>query len=270
MSYTNKELVKRHVNLQSVPSGKKRSYSVILTENDWADLPGVSLVEKSVAVKTIWGNQPVSENVVLSESEVSLANNNLVQGSVVAASDSSLGTIYSEFSDYAVDYESGTIRRLEGGDIESGSTLIVWYFNYASYIEDIDFQVDYGKGQLRRLVGGGITDRSEVFVDFELSENQLNETAVEEAVSEANAVIGSRLDPSGRYGADATLQTGATFLAVSFVCRMAAAGILPGLKINSSAITGWLALAESYRADFESIIKDFRARPSRLSPPTHS
>jgi hypothetical protein len=270
MSYTNLETVRRHINLDEIPGGVKSDFPITFTDLEWVNLPGRGIVSNSVIVKAIKNYAPVSEVVTLGDGVVSLSNSRLMPNSITTASDSSLGTIYKENIDFSIDNAQGTIIRLTDGNIESGNVVNVWYYYYSVYSEGIDYSVNYQSGMVRRLPGGSIQANQMVLVDYELSGNQLNDEYVSEAVQEANAIVEKLIDPQQQFGADLTLQTAATCLAVSLVCRMAAISDLRFGDQGRQTASAWLSLAESYRDDYRNLLKAFRPQVTGLSSPTHT
>jgi hypothetical protein len=270
MPYTNLELVKKHITLDDLPAGVKRDYTVVFIDQEWVSLPGRGLVEGSVVVKAIKDYSPIFEEITVGDGVVSLGNSNLVPNSVTLASDNSLGTIYKENMDYSVGYADGAIRRLNGSSIPDGKKVAVWYYYYSIYTEGSDYKVDYPDGMVRRLPDGDIQANQTVLVDYELSQNQLSNEVISEAVSEANAIVERQVDPEGEFGADLTLQAAATYLAVSLVCRMAAASDLRFGQFGYRTAPSWISLSESYRNDYRQLLKVFRPQTTRLNRPTHS
>ncbi len=270
MSYTNLETVRKHINLDEVPGGEKNDFPVTFTDLEWVNLPGRGIFENSVVVKAIKNYAPISEVVTLGDGVVSLSNSRLVANSMTAASDSSLGIIYKENIDFSVDNGRGTISRLIDGEIASGSIVVVWYYYYSTYTEGVDYSVNYQSGMIRRLPGGNIQPDQMVLVDYELTCNQLNDEYISEAVYEANAIVEKLIDPQKRFGADLTLQTAATCLAVSLVCRMAAISDLRFGDEGRQTAGAWLSLAESYRDDYRNLLKAFRPQASGLTGPKHT
>jgi hypothetical protein len=51
---------------------------------------------------------------------------------------------------------------------------------------------------------------------------------------------------------------------------MAAAGSLIRIPGGRSDAAAWISLADSYRNDYQQLIKKFRPQSSRLNRPTHS
>jgi hypothetical protein len=270
MSYTNLETVRKHINFDEIPGGEKDDYPVTFVDLEWINLPGRGIVDNSVAVKAIKNYAPISEVITLGDGIVSLSSSRLVANSLTVASDSSLGTIYKENIDFSVDNTVGTISRLADGEIVSGSVVVVWYYYYSIYAEGVDYGINCQSGMIRRLPGGNIHPRQTVLVDYELTYNQLNDEDISEAVDEANAIVEKRIDPGRKFGADLTLQTAATCLAVSLVCRMAAISQLRSGDNGKQTASAWLGLAGSYRDDYKNLLKTFRPQTGGLTGPRHT
>jgi len=270
MSYTNTELVRRHISFDESAVGVRSDYPVTFVDQEWINLPGRNLRENSVQVKAVRDYSPVFEDVAMVQGILTLSNKCIMVGSVTVASDSSLGRIYRENVDYAVDCLNGVIRLISGGAIPDEGKVSVWYYYYSIYVEGGDYSIDYTAGMIRRLVNSDIQPGQTVLVDFELSSNRIDDELIAAAVSEANAVVEKQIDPSGRFGADMSLQTAATYLAVSVLCRMAAAGDLAAGGKGYQTAAAWLSLGENYRGDYEQLLKTFRPQAGRLSGPTNS
>jgi hypothetical protein len=269
MSYTNSELVRLHISLSDFPGSKQNNIPVTFDGTDWIELPGGKIISGSVAVKTKKNNKPETETVVINNSPVTLNHDNLIPDSVTAASDSSLGNVFIEDIDYIIDYSNGTVKRVSDGAISDNSTVFVWYFYYSTYTENSDYEINYQNGRIRPKTGGEIAENQTLLIDYELSINRLGDDMVAEAVAEANAVIEREVDREGHFGADLTLQTAATCLAVSLLCRMAAVNDLNG-GLGNTSTNAWISLAESYRKDYNAFLKSFRPPSARYNRPTHS
>ncbi len=270
MSYTNTELVRKHVSFDETTGGVRREYPVIFADQEWVDIPGRNLAENSVIVKAVRDYAPVFEEITTVQGILMLSNECLLRGSVTVASDSSLGIIFRENIDYSVECSGGIIRLIEGGSIPADSRVAVWYYYYSRYNEGSDYSVDYDKGMIRRLTNSDIQPGQTVLIDYDLLSASVDDDLIAGAVSEANAIIEKQIDPDGQYGADIALQTAATYLAVSILCRMAAAGGLLAGSTGYHNASAWLELGENYRRDYENLLKSFRVRSSRLSGPAHS
>jgi hypothetical protein len=270
MSYTNIDQIKKHINFSALSAGTVADYPVVLPGLDWVRLPGRNIRNGSVLVKTVFGNLPQYARLETGEEPTSLPHNHLVPDSVVVASDNSLGTVFQENVDYAVDYVNGTIRRIAAGNIESGIEVSIWYHYYRPYVEGEDYSIDYSDGQIRRLSSGTIQAGQTVLIDFSLAVEQPGDDIIEAAIIEADAIIEKEIDSNGSFGADLTLQSGATFLAVSLLFRVIAAEELRLGETGRQSATAWLALADSYRRDYEQLIRNFRPGATGLKSPVIS
>jgi len=270
MSYTNAELVRKYISLGNHPGGLQKDYPVTFSGLEEVNLPGHSIIEDTVIVKAIGGGEPTFEEITLGDSAVSLAHEQLVPNSVAVASDSSLGKIYSENADFSIDYTNGRIIRIDGGEIAGGSKTALWYHYYTKYNENTDFMVDYQTGTIKRLAGSAIQIGQMVLIDYQLLQSLLNEEIIIEAVNQANAIVEGEIDTGQTFGADLVLQTAATYLAVSLLCRIEAGGCLRNGGSGDKETRWWLSLADSYRTDFEKLIRKFHPGASRLSRPARS
>jgi len=102
----------------------------------------------SIPVGTFWNNKAVTltatfiESIVLSGTTPSyLQHANLVSGSVKVTDEAGV-TVYTEGTDYTVNYTNGTITRIPAGAITDGQTVVVWY-RYNILARDLQF---YGMG----------------------------------------------------------------------------------------------------------------------------
>ncbi|MEW6016179.1 MAG: hypothetical protein AB1690_12785 [Candidatus Zixiibacteriota bacterium] len=263
MSYTNSELVKKHFVFPETLGLRQREMSVIMEGTDWRELPGGGIVPENLKVRALRDYQPVKEDFPLTETGQALVYADIVSGSLTVAGDSSLGSIYRENIDYYFDYIDSRLKRLPGGLISEGAVVAVWYFRYHLYLEGTDYAVDYQRGRIRRLAGGSIGSGQKVFVDYDIPLDFLSDSVYAQAAAEASSIIEREIDVSRSFGANEALQTAATFLAASLVCRIAAVN-------GNSARADWVKLAESYRNDYENLLKPFRSPATRLNPPTHT
>ena len=270
MSYTNIDIVKKYIGFGNLPGGWQKDYSVTFAGLEEINLPGHSIIKDTVVVKAIGSSEPTFEAIMLTDSEITLTHDHLVPNSVTTASDSSLGSVYVENVDYSIDYANGKIKRIDGGSIASGSNSALWYHFYIKYIEDTDYSVGHQIGTIKRLSGSAIQIGQIVLIDYQLQQSMLNDEIIIEAVNQANAIIENEIDSERIFGADLVLQAAATYLAVSLLCRVEASGCLRYTGTGSKDANSWLALADSYRLDFEKLIKSFRPGAARLNRPTFS
>jgi len=270
MSYTNINLVRRHISLENPLVGRHNSLAVVFDTSGEIVLPGGGIAPEALVVKAVRSSVPEYENRPLADTPLTLAGQDPVPGSVTLASDRSLGRLYVENVDYTVDYGAAKITRLPDGDIASGAKVAIWYYNYSRYREGLDYTVAWADSLIRRLPGGEIRVGQTVYVDYGLTGSSLNDNVMRQAVAEANAIVAGEIDSGRAFGSDLTLQTAATYLAVSILCRVAAADGLNRLQAPARNAESWLALAEHYRGDYERLIKLFRPRVTGLKQPTRA
>lgn len=270
MSYTNVELVRKYISFGNLPGGMQKNYPIIFGGLEEVLLPGHSIIKDTVVVKAVGSSEPTFEKVTLGDNAVALAHVQLVPDSVALASDSSLGTIYTENADFSIDYTNGKIIRIDGGEIGGGSKTALWYHYYTQYNEDSDFTVGYQAGSITRLAGSAIQIGQLILIDYQLLQSFLNDEIIIEAVNQANAIVEGEIDTAQTFGADLVLQTAATYLAISLLCRIEAAGCLRYGGNGDKETRWWLLLGDSYRADFEKLIKKFHPGASRLNHPIRS
>jgi len=270
MSYTNIDLVRKHIGLSEKRARTYRNFPLVFEALSEAVLPGRGIIKGSVAVKRVIETAPTYQKIEELTDPVALTHQRIVPGSVTVASDSSLGIIFAVDVDYSVEYETGLFSRISSGAIEPGQSVSVWYYYYSLYEEGSDYSVDYDWGIIRRLTGGEIIAGQSLLVDYDVPYQYLSSELLEEAVAEANAVIEKEVDPGKMFGADLSLQTAATYLAAAILCRAAASENLRSSGNTKNNVSSWLVLAESFRADFERLIKIFRPGRSRMSGPRNT
>ncbi|MBN2227098.1 MAG: hypothetical protein JW763_07005 [candidate division Zixibacteria bacterium] len=270
MSYTNTNLVKRHIRIDDAVAGTYEDYPLVLSGLDWKTLPGRGIRSNSLIIKAVRSVLPTHEEIGFDETAMALSHSRLVRSSVAVASDSSLGTVYVENVDYCIDVGRGVLTRLSDGAIPPDGNVVIWYFYHVPYVEGTDYQVDYNSGRVRRLSGSAIQSDQSVLADFQSALTGEEDEIISAAVAEADAIIDSQIDQALRLGNDQTLQTATTFLAVSLVCRAAAGFVSDGTGSAAQHTTAWLSLAENYRRDYEALMKTLRKSATRLKPPVRS
>jgi hypothetical protein len=272
MSYTNIDLIKKHISFSSEPIGGNADYPVTFSDDEWITLPNKFISPGSIIVKYMNNFVPIMEEITFLSDSATLAHKPLALYSLTVASDSSLGTIYVENKDFAVDCANGVIIRKNGGAIQSGSTVLVWYYYFSIYTDREDYDIDYSAGKIKRLTGGEIIFGQTVQIDYQILSYQAPDETIVQAADEANAILENEIDPLKAFGANQALQTAGTYLAMSLLCRIMSAGALTADRrsASSSRNDGWLNLGDSYRRDYESLIKSFRRPASKLNRPAIS
>ncbi|MGB5105107.1 MAG: hypothetical protein WBP29_03020 [Candidatus Zixiibacteriota bacterium] len=224
------------------------------------------LKEASVVVKGKELSSPRATLVTIDSTPVALGWTNVIPDSVVVASNSSLGCIYTEHVDYHIEYKLGTIERLPEGGIPAGATVAVWFFAYRIYQSGSDYSVDHVRGTIRRLSSGQIENNQTVFVDYETQTLTLDEEQINNAIIEADDLLLSLIDPGYRERSDQSLTTAETYLALAIVCRIKALGALQQSG-GAGIAANWQALGRSYESDGLKIAARFAAQRGRLNTP---
>jgi hypothetical protein len=215
--------------------------------------------------------EPTRENISFASADVqSLSHSELIQDTVVAASDSSLGIIYVENVDYHVDYDSGEITRITGGSIPQGATVSVWYLYYRVYEKGVDYDLDYGRGRIRRKSSGAIESDQRILADYTAEYGALDDDAIVNAISEANSRIIDFIDSIHHDSNDKLLVTAETYLAVSIICGIRAMeSISPSRgKTESADAMSWTALAEMYKKEAYNILSKYAGPGNRMNSPS--
>ncbi len=268
MAYTNVELL-RHTLTTPVPIQEKVTDQAVILGSDYVTFFNGPVEHASVTVKSIQSTSPVRTTLTLTHQRTSIVAAPLVRGSVVVASDSSLGSLYTENVDYIVDYTEGDVLIKEGGSLALGQTVTVWYVAYITYQEGSDYLLDATNGRLKRTAGGDIAVGETVWLDYQPVYASIDEELLTKAVTEANGLIEREVDPDGQFGADPTLQASATYRALEIVCHAAAARELSSLRGEDRTALAWIRLAEKYAARSERLLRSFRAPYANPNAPTH-
>ncbi len=270
MSYTNVDLVRHHLVSAFPAQDKVLDQSVILEGSDYVTFFNGAVEQSSLTVKSLQSNTQTRATVTLNSERTSVDSMPLVRGSVVVASDSSLGTIYVENIDFIIDYTLAELLIKSGGALSAGQTVPVWYQNYLLYTVGSDYQLDADRGQIKRLSGGGIASGETVYLDYSPVFKSFNDEILNNAVLEANGLIEKEVDPNGQFGADPVLQACATYRALEIICRAAAARELSSLRGEDRTALAWMKLAEMYAVKSDQLLRSFRPPLDGPTTPVHS
>jgi len=258
VSYTNVEQVRHHLVARFPVRDRIRDQLLVTTVGDYVPFYGSGVDELSVRVKSEQVNEPARVTINLVNGRNSFAASPLVRGSVVAASDSSLGQVYVENADYVIDYDNGDLIIKSGGVLTIGKSVTIWYAAYTLYEAGSDYQVRAQQGEIRILAGGDIAEGETVILDYQPIHDSFNEEILTTAVATANGLIEREVDPDRQFGADATLGTAATYRALEIICRTAAARELAGASGADRNALAWMKLADEYARQVEKLLKVFR------------
>ncbi|MDD4050782.1 MAG: hypothetical protein PHR28_02630 [candidate division Zixibacteria bacterium] len=267
MSLTTIDRIRHHLSRINSGAAEVHDQAVRLASDGYVALPHAHIVSGSEAVKATAGDIPVSERLTLEMVPAPTTYREIIPGTVVCARDSSLSRVYQENVDFVVDYAAGTIGRLDAGGIDSGDAIIIWYQYYQIYQRDVDYTIDYEQGRMRRIAAGGIALGQEVLVDYQLGITPLADEEIEQGITDAEAEIVHAIAPEYRESTDPALQTAATFLTLSLLCRNAAGLAASGGTSSQTQLSFWLELSKSYRETAERLLTWFRQSVPGLRPP---
>lgn len=271
MSFTTKEIVKKHILDHHLGSSIVENEQAGIKGADWVQLQRRMILQGTEKIKGKEQIEPTREDVDFGSSDTqNLSHSELIPDTVVAASDSSLGTIYIENVDYHIDYGSGTISRLSSGSISENAEIVVWYLYYRLYDRGIDYDIDYQRGMIRRRSSGAIESGQTVYVDYTAEYGSLDDEAIANAISEADSRILDFIDSIHHDSNDKLLVTAETYLAVSIICKIRAMeSISPsrGKAENADAMS-WTALSEMYKKEAYNILAKYAGPGNSLNPPS--
>jgi len=270
MSFTNIDLVKKHIREHQLGTTNIENVSCQLLDETPFQLPHINLLPNSERVKGKEQNIPTQENISFSSSDtVSLAHQELIPDTVVVAKDSSLGQIYVENIDYSVDYDNGRLTRIPDGSIPQGAETVIWYLYFRIYTRDTDYSIDYNQGRITRIASGVIEDGQRVLADYTVGLGLVGDEVIANAVVEANDKILKIIDSSYSNSTDQSLVTAETYLAVSILCNIKALEVMtqnPGSAAKSLSLA-WSNMSSVYRERAFDLLKKFRKDPGGLCSP---
>ena len=261
MSFTTKDIVKKHILDHHLGSTLMENEPLQLTGNDAVSLQRKMILKGSEKVKGKEQLEPVQETVSFAGSDTfSLSHSELIPDTVVVAGDSSLGTIYLENVDYHMDYDNGEIRRISSGSLAAGASVVIWYLHYRIYQRGVDYDIDYQKGTIRRRSSGDIESGQRVLVDYTAEYGGLDDEAIDNSITEAHEQVLSYIDETYRDSADRSLVSAETYLTVSIICRiraMEAVSPSRGSANNATEAKSWSALSDTYKKEAYIILSRF-------------
>ena len=270
MSYTTVERVRTYLIASSPVADRITDLPVTLIDNLPIRFWGCALAAGTLDVKSPRSALPVRQAVLVAENGVLLSSSPIIRGSVVAASDSSLGTVYTENLDYVVDYETATLHRKSGGALTMGQSIVVWYAPMHRYAAGEDSAIDHERAEIRRMSGGEIASGETVYLDFSPVFSGYDDALLASAVNDANRLIEREVDPEAQFGADEGLSSAATFKALEIISLSAASRELSNGRGVDRVALAWLKLAESFRERALHLLGSFKAPLTGPSAPTHS
>ncbi len=271
MPFTTREIVKKHILDHHIGSSGTENERIQLIGTDNVGLSGRMIVSGSEKIKGKEQSEPFRENVSFSGSDgYNLSHSELIPDSVAAASDSSLSVIYTENIDYHIDYDSGEIRRIPSGSIESGAGITVWYLYFRLYQRGVDYDMDYQRGTIRRRSSGSIESGQWLFADYIVEHGGLDDDTIDNAISEANDQILAFIDESYHDSNDKSLTAAETYLAVSILGRIKGMEALSPSAGSSGNVDArsWAAVSDMYKKEAYNLMSRFAAPSGKLKSPS--
>jgi hypothetical protein len=246
MSYTSIDIVRQYL-VASFP--KRDRYSdqpLVLASDDYLSFYNGTIEAAGFVVKSVQIHELSRQSITLSDAGNQVATGPVVSGSVVVASDSSLGTVYGENVDFVVDYQRGRLWMKRDGSLVAGQTVTVWCQAYHVYDSAEDYDLDGAHGRVKRRSGGSIAPGETVYLDFNPVDDAFNDDVLTRAVVEANGLLEAEIDPARQFGADPVLQAAATYRALEIICHVAAARELAGTPNDDGAALVWMKLGGKF------------------------
>jgi hypothetical protein len=267
MSFTSIEIVRKHILEKHLGISHIDSESVKLSALISHAVSFPPIRDGSEIVKAIIQTKPDFQMIEFgSTDQIALINKPIVKDTVVVASDSSLGVIYTENIDYLTDYANGIITRLPEGAIALNQKLSIWYLPYHVYAKDIDYRISYSKGEITRLNDSAIQSGQTVLVDYDSEFGIVDDDVIANAISEANERVLNYIDSAFINSTDRSLVVGETYLAIAILCRIKAVEAA-NAGVSDSAKSSWLSIGEQYKLEALSILERFASSVGSLNIP---
>jgi len=274
MSYTNVELVKKHLMQIERTLSDVNGHQVVFADSDSVELPHSAISKDSEIVKGVEQTAPFSEAVTFDEDEKALSKSHILSDSVVVSSDSSLGRIFTENVDYTIDYESGSIVRISTGGIEADAEVTVWYFAYTIYDRNADYAISCENGILTRIAEGRIESGQIVYIDYSIEAGVFTDETISRAIGEASVQMSLLVDDGKAETASPSLSVAETYLAVAILTQIRALEAVQSPSLTSSArssvSSALLQLSNRYREEFQQMIKPNLRHQASLAGPYRS
>jgi hypothetical protein len=271
MPFTTIDIVKKHILENHLSSANVENERIRLLATDNIQLSSRAIANDSEKIKAKEHNVPIEKDIDFSISDtVTLSHSELIPDTVVTASDSSLGTIYTEHVDYSIDYDSGEIKRLDSGSIPSGVQIVIWYLYYRVYERGIDYDINYQNGTIRRRSSGAIESGQWVLADFTADTGGVNDDVIENSIEEANNQVLAFIDSIYHESTDRLLVDAETYMSVSIICKIRGMkSISPAsVKNDGKDAMSWAALSEMYRKQAYDILLKYAGAIGSFNTPS--
>jgi hypothetical protein len=270
MSYATVNQISQYL-LSNAPVYQRiRDQKVILRTGQYVDFFEGPVDDSSFIAKSLRPGTLQRIRVTLTSAASNIGTSSLVPGSLVVASDSSLGVVYQENRDFVVDYDTGTVTIKDGGTLSPGMSVTVWFLPYTVYQNGTDLMLDAARGRIRAMASGDVADGETVLLDYTPNFGGFTDDLINTAVLTANRLVAAEVDPDGQFGADPTLATAAAYRALEIVCRILAGRVLTANRTGERTAPVWLKLAGDYGSRADHLLKSFRPPVIRPSSPRHT
>jgi hypothetical protein len=270
MSYTHADVVRQHLAPVEAAGEAVHDQAVVIPSGGTVRFFSGAVDADSVVVKSIRNDTRLKQQLLLSSQQVPVVSGPIVPGTVVVASDSSLGKVYTENRDYVVSYASGTLSVKPDGELSVGMTVSLWCHPYTLYEQGVDYSLDEDRAQLTSLTSGNMSAGEMVWVDYRPVFGGYNDELVNQAVTEANATVATEVDPDREFGTEPLLQAAATYRALAVVARSTASRHLGSGRGSYRDADTWLRLAEQYASRADELLRSFRPPYDNPARPRHS
>lgn len=245
-----------------------KDVEIVLNGLNATQLPHANLLPGSLRLAALLVDQPLGAVSITLNGETwsDLGTMNLLPGSVAIPTDRELASFYVENADYAVDHDSGQLKRVAGSSIADGETVQAWFLPLTIFTEDTDYEVDTVRGLVKRITGTTLPDPARVLVNYTINGVTLADSLIEQAIIEAEDKIASRLrDEYSTESTDTGLITGATELVLSQVCDDLALQLLAvsGDNTADNRSRRYQELAQRYENRALATLARFLSQPIR-------
>ncbi|MDK9700555.1 MAG: hypothetical protein OEM52_10465 [bacterium] len=267
MAWTTVENVRLHLIGPVSPVRTIRNEWAMISSESNATVSVLPIRVDSVRVKGILQAIPAIRAVTLDgEGWTQFTSEQVIPGSVAVFDGEYLHNMFAEGIDFIIDYENGRIRREAGSQINSGSTVTVFYGNFQVFETGVDYDIEYGSGRIIWLSGSRIPDPYFIAIDYDVSDSGATDELLSQSILEAEAKITARLTPP--YTAQSThalLTVGSTELSCAVAAQALASKPL-GMSRDTASddrTKRWMELATKFEADAWKTLEPFLRKATR-------
>ena len=270
MSFTTIELVKKHLTDYRLGTKRIENEPFLMPASGYSNLQFGNIEKDTDRVKARELNTPFSEDLMFDITDkTSLAHSEIIADTVVTASNSSMGEIYTENVDFSIDYDNGTITRIPDGAIPPVSSFTIWYQYYRVYERSVDYFIDYTDGKISLAPSGSIEAGQLVYVDYISMYGNITDESIDNSIIEAAEKVLSVIDPIYQTSEDQALTTAETYLTLAIICRIKAIEAAGRPEQTTSGFRGdfWAKLSNSYTIEGFKILEHYARPVNSLASP---